>query len=147
MADLARLSEAQPELFESGDVGIFPAQKKLGVLPENQCDLDLDVLATDTPGAGWGKTVMRILTALSDRHGLDIYVKVNADDEVEHPDSIQQGDLEAFYAGVGFIDVGSWDIRDMIRRAQPQTEENEAMLTMALSGEPLWTPPSRPFIG
>lgn len=143
MADLARLSETQPDLFEAGDVGIFPAQKKFGVLPENQCDLDLDVLATNTPGAGWGRTVMQILTALADRHGLDIYVKAKADDEDEHPDSIQQGDLEAFYARFDFVDVGNWSVRDMVRRARPQTPENEAVLTKTLSGERLWTPLSQ----
>jgi hypothetical protein len=137
-ADLSAVEEAQPTLFGGGAIGIFPAQNKFGVLPENHCDLDLDVLAADVAGAGWGGTVMRLLTALADRHGLDVYVKANANDEEESPDAIPQGDLETFYAGLGFVDVGSWDARDMVRRASPPSSESVDLLERAMTSVPLW---------
>lgn len=144
MDDLSRLSEAQPEIFESGVIAVFPAQKKIGILPENQCDIDLDALRADVPESGWGKTVLRLLTALADRHHVDLYVKAMADDEQESPDSISQGDLEAFYASMGFIDVGSWAVRDMVRRASaPENVDPETadFLTAAMTGATVWSRP------
>lgn len=144
MRDLARLSEAQIEIFESGIIAVFPAQKKIGVLPENQCDVDLDAMSADVPERGWGKTVLRLLSALADRHQVDLYVKALADDEPENPDSIGQGDLEAFYASMGFIDVGSWDARDMVRRARAPEDvdpEAEEFLAFAMAGGTVWSRP------
>lgn len=146
MADLARLAEAQPALFEAGDASIWPAQHKGSVLDENQGDIEIAALAADEPGCGWGGTILKLVTALADRHGVDVFVKALADDEEEHPESISQGDLEFFYAKAGFLDIGSWSQRDMIRR--PATDEEtlragEALLASAFAGEALW-PRKRP---
>ncbi|WP_456718114.1 MULTISPECIES: hypothetical protein [unclassified Bradyrhizobium] len=96
MKDYERLILMQVELFQAGDVLVAPSQKKMSILPGNQGDLDIDVLCADEAGNGWGGTVLTLITALADRHGLEIYVRAHADDEDEHPDSISQGDLENF---------------------------------------------------
>jgi hypothetical protein len=146
--DFARLIEAQPDLFDSGDVLIAPSQQKMSILPENQGDLDLDVLRADQPGHDWGVTVLTLLTALADRHGLDIYVRAHADDEGSNPEAISQGELEAFYSVHGFKDVGSWSLRDMIRRplnpAAADASDAQLLLSRAYRGEQIWWKPPPP---
>jgi hypothetical protein len=149
MSDLVRLIEMQAGLFEAGAVVVGPAQRKLSILAENQGDIDIDVMKADQPGHGWGGIVLMLITALADRHGLDLYVRAYADDENEHPEAIPQGDLEAFYAANGFVDVGGWDIRDMLRRpvSPPfvgQASEAQLLLLRAFQGETIWQAPVIP---
>jgi GNAT superfamily N-acetyltransferase len=142
MTDYARLTEAQLTVFESGEVGIWPTDHKGSVLPENQGDIEIGVLAADEQGTGWGRTVLKLVVALADRHGLDVFVRAHADEEDEKPESIPQPELENFYAKEGFLDVGSWDVRDMIRRPEKEPEalaRGEALLSSAFAGEVLWT--------
>jgi hypothetical protein len=149
MRDLDRLIGRQPELFEAGDVVVGPSQHKFAVLDENQGDIDIDAMNANQPGEGWGGIVLKLITALADRYGLDIYIRAYADEETEHPESISQGDLEAFYSENGFVDVGSWDIRDMIRRPVGPpfvgaASDAQLLLLRALQGDVIWQAPASP---
>lgn len=149
MKDFDRLIERQPELFEAGAVGIAEAQHKFSVLPENQGDIELFELKADDAGCGWGGVVLTLITALADRHGLDLYVRAYADDENLHSDAITQPDLELFYAKHGFLDVGSMDIRDMIRRPASApflgaAAAAQLLLLRAYQGESIWEKPACP---
>ena len=151
MKDYERLYLMQLELFQAGDVLVAPSQRKISILPENQGDLDIDVLRADESGNGWGGVVLTLITALADRHGLELYVRAHANDESQHPDAISQGELESFYSGHSFIDVGSWGARDMIRRpcgppfAGPASEA-QLLLLRAYQGEAIWSKPAAPSI-
>ena len=143
MKDFDRLIERQSELFEAGAIGISPAQHKLSVLPENQGDIELFELSADEAGLGWGGVVLKLVTALADRHGLDLYVRAYADDQDPDSEAITQPDLEVFYAKHGFLDVGSLDIRDMIRRplSAPfagSAADAQLLLLRAYQGESIW---------
>lgn len=149
MKDLDRLMERQSELFDAGSIGIAKAQHKTSVLPENQGDIELFELQADEAGFGWGGVVLKLVTALADRHGLDLYVRAYADDQDPDSDAIAQPDLELFYAKHGFLDVGSWDIRDMIRRPMNapfvgEAADGQLLLLRAYQGEPIWQKPASP---
>lgn len=139
-AELDAIEAAQPALVEGGDLAIFPAQRKMFVMPENQGDLDLDALAADAPGQGWGGAMLAVVAALADKHGLTVYLRALAQDEGDE-DALDQDGLERFYAAHGFVGTGSWGARDMLRRPRPLSEEASLLLDKAVRGEAVWTPP------
>lgn len=131
LRDIQSFLEARPDLAEAGSIGLFPAQHHFGVMPENAGDVDLDSLAAENPGDGWGSTVLQVVVDLADRHGLKIYVRAHADSEDDQTLPDMQGALEAFYRRFGFVDTGSWGARDMLRRPSAPTPEAEARLDAA----------------
>ncbi|AOG03233.1 GNAT family N-acetyltransferase [Bosea sp. RAC05] len=131
LSDIETFLEARPDLAEAGSIGLFPAQHHFGVMPENTGDIDLDALAAERPGEGWGSKIMQVVVDLADRHGLKIYVRAHADSEDDETLPDMQGALESFYQRFGFADTGSWGARDMLRRPQAPTPDSEARLEAA----------------
>ncbi len=131
LSDVQSFLEARPDLAEGGSIGLFPAQHHFGVMSENAGDIDLDSMAAERPGEGWGSKVLQVVVDLADRHGVKIYVRAHADSEDDQTLPDMQGDLEAFYRRFGFTDTGSWGARDMLRRPLAPTPDSEARLETA----------------
>lgn len=146
LVDYENLLTTQGEFFRHGHLSLWEAQQRAGYPEGPPADMDLDSLAAEWPGSGWGSMTMRLLSALADRHQVSVFTAAHATDQDDLEDGADhlQDRLIAFYAKHGFTVVHDQGAQtEMVRHPRQPEQSEQQWLDRALAGDDLeWQPPA-----